>query len=154
MNDELQFTEEDLESMADKLIEEAAGSDIAEQQETVAVDVLRILGPMLQDLLLFLDILPGYTHQPGYANRKYLVFRVHGPDGAGKKITDKNGTEHPFTSLRAALLFAETNEEGLLEKKAARDAALAAQDMPENAPENAPERAPEPPDEPDEPGDL
>ena len=43
---------------------------------------------------------------------------------------------------------------GLLEKKAARDAALAAQDMPENAPENAPERAPEPPDEPDEPGDL
>ncbi len=34
MNDELQFTEEDLESMADKLIEEAAGSDIAEQQET------------------------------------------------------------------------------------------------------------------------
>ena len=39
---------------------------------------------------------------------------------------------------------------GLLEKKAARDAALAAQDMPENAPEDAPERA----DEPDEPGDL
>ena len=39
---------------------------------------------------------------------------------------------------------------GLLEKKAARDAALAAQDMPECAPENAPER----PDGPDEPGDL
>ena len=34
MNDELVFTEEDLESMADKLIEEAAGSDIAAQQET------------------------------------------------------------------------------------------------------------------------
>ena len=34
MNDELQFTEEDLESMADKLIEEAAGADIADQQET------------------------------------------------------------------------------------------------------------------------
>ena len=34
MNDELIFTEEDLESMADKLIEEAAGSDIASQQET------------------------------------------------------------------------------------------------------------------------
>ena len=34
MNDELQFTDEELESMADKLIEEAAGSDIAEQQET------------------------------------------------------------------------------------------------------------------------
>ena len=34
MNDELQLTEEDLESMADRLIEEAAGSDIAEQQET------------------------------------------------------------------------------------------------------------------------
>ena len=29
MNDELELTEEDLESMADKLIEEAAGSDIA-----------------------------------------------------------------------------------------------------------------------------
>ena len=29
MNDELQLTEEDLESMADKLIEEAAGADIA-----------------------------------------------------------------------------------------------------------------------------
>ena len=34
MNDELQLTEEDLESMADKLIEEAAGADIAGQQET------------------------------------------------------------------------------------------------------------------------
>ena len=34
MNDELELTEEDLESMADKLIEEAAGSDIASQQET------------------------------------------------------------------------------------------------------------------------
>ena len=34
MNDELQLTEEDLESMADRLIEEAAGSDIAEQEET------------------------------------------------------------------------------------------------------------------------
>ncbi len=34
MNDELQQTEEDLESMADKLIEEAAGADIAGQQET------------------------------------------------------------------------------------------------------------------------
>ena len=34
MNDELQLTEEELESMADKLIEEAAGTDIAEQQET------------------------------------------------------------------------------------------------------------------------
>ncbi len=34
MNDEMQFTEEDLESMADKLIEEAAGADIAGQQET------------------------------------------------------------------------------------------------------------------------
>ena len=34
MNDELEFTEEDLESMADRLIEEAAGSDIAAQQET------------------------------------------------------------------------------------------------------------------------
>ena len=34
MNDELIFTEEDLESMADRLIEEAAGSDIAAQQET------------------------------------------------------------------------------------------------------------------------
>lgn len=50
-----------------------------------------IMSSKSQDLLLFLDILPGYTHQPGYANRKYLVFRVHGPDGAGKKITDKNG---------------------------------------------------------------
>ncbi len=34
MNDELQLTEEDLESMADKLIEEAAGADIAGQEET------------------------------------------------------------------------------------------------------------------------
>ncbi len=34
MNDGLQLTEEDLESMADKLIEEAAGADIAGQQET------------------------------------------------------------------------------------------------------------------------
>ncbi len=34
MNDELQFTEEELENMADTLIEEAAGSDIAEQEET------------------------------------------------------------------------------------------------------------------------
>ena len=34
MNDELQFTEEELESMADRLIEEAAGADIADQQET------------------------------------------------------------------------------------------------------------------------
>ena len=34
MNDEMQFTEEDLESMADRLIEEAAGADIAGQQET------------------------------------------------------------------------------------------------------------------------
>ena len=34
MNDELQLTDEELESMADKLIEEAAGADIAEQQET------------------------------------------------------------------------------------------------------------------------
>ena len=34
MNDELQLTEEDLESMADRLIEEAAGSDIAGQEET------------------------------------------------------------------------------------------------------------------------
>ena len=34
MNDELQLTEEDLESMADRLIEEAAGADIAGQQET------------------------------------------------------------------------------------------------------------------------
>ena len=34
MNDELQLTEEDLESMAAKLIEEAAGADIAGQQET------------------------------------------------------------------------------------------------------------------------
>ncbi len=34
MNDKLILTEEDLESMADKLIEEAAGSDIAAQQET------------------------------------------------------------------------------------------------------------------------
>ena len=34
MNDELQLTEEDLERMADKLIEEAAGADIAGQQET------------------------------------------------------------------------------------------------------------------------
>ena len=34
MNDELQLTEEELESMADKLIEQAAGADIAEQQET------------------------------------------------------------------------------------------------------------------------
>ncbi|MER2235961.1 MAG: RNA polymerase sigma factor RpoD [Candidatus Limivicinus sp.] len=39
MNDELQFTEEELESMADKLIEEAAGSDIAEQQETELIRV-------------------------------------------------------------------------------------------------------------------
>ncbi len=37
MNDELQLTEEDLESMADKLIEEAAGADIAAQQETEIV---------------------------------------------------------------------------------------------------------------------
>ncbi len=34
MNDELQLTEEDLESMADRLIEEAAGADIAGQEET------------------------------------------------------------------------------------------------------------------------
>ena len=33
MNDEMQFTEEELESMADRLIEEAAGADIAGQQE-------------------------------------------------------------------------------------------------------------------------
>ena len=37
MNDELQFTDEELESMADKLIEEAAGTDIASQQETEIV---------------------------------------------------------------------------------------------------------------------
>ena len=34
MNDELQLTEEELESLADKMIEEAAGADIATQQET------------------------------------------------------------------------------------------------------------------------
>ena len=34
MNDELQLTEEDLKNMADKLIEEAAGADIAGQEET------------------------------------------------------------------------------------------------------------------------
>ncbi len=34
MNDELQLTEEELESMADRLIEEAAGADIAGQEET------------------------------------------------------------------------------------------------------------------------
>ncbi len=37
MNDELNFTDEELESMADRLIEEAAGSDIAAQQETEIV---------------------------------------------------------------------------------------------------------------------
>ena len=37
MNDELQLTEEDLENMADQMIEEAAGSDIAAQQETELV---------------------------------------------------------------------------------------------------------------------
>ncbi len=41
MNDELQFTDEELESMADKLIEEAAGSDIAEQQETELIKAPR-----------------------------------------------------------------------------------------------------------------
>ena len=39
MNDELQFTDEELESMADKLIEEAAGADIAEQEETELIKV-------------------------------------------------------------------------------------------------------------------
>ena len=34
MNDELNFTEEELESMADKLLEEASISDIASQAET------------------------------------------------------------------------------------------------------------------------
>ena len=41
MNDELQFTDEELESMADKLIEEAAGADIAEQQETELIKAPR-----------------------------------------------------------------------------------------------------------------
>ena len=41
MNDELQLTEEELESMADKLIEQAAGADIAEQQETELIKAPR-----------------------------------------------------------------------------------------------------------------
>ena len=41
MNDELQLTEEELESMADRLIEEAAGSDIANQQETELIKAPR-----------------------------------------------------------------------------------------------------------------
>ena len=34
MNDEMKFTEEDLESMADKLLEQASANDIASQDET------------------------------------------------------------------------------------------------------------------------
>ena len=34
MNDEMKFTEEELESMADKFLEEANANDIASQQET------------------------------------------------------------------------------------------------------------------------
>ena len=34
MNDETKFTEEELESMADKFLEEASANDIASQQET------------------------------------------------------------------------------------------------------------------------
>ena len=34
MNDEMKFTEEELESMADKLLEQASNSDIASQDET------------------------------------------------------------------------------------------------------------------------
>ena len=41
MNDELQLTEEELESTADRLIEEAAGSDIANQQETELIKAPR-----------------------------------------------------------------------------------------------------------------
>ena len=41
MNDELQLTEEELESMADRLIEEAAGSDLANQQETELIKAPR-----------------------------------------------------------------------------------------------------------------
>ncbi len=41
MNNELQLTEEELESMADRLIEEAAGSDIANQQETELIKAPR-----------------------------------------------------------------------------------------------------------------
>ena len=44
MNDELQLTEEDLESMADKLIEEAAGADIAGQEETELIKSRRKTG--------------------------------------------------------------------------------------------------------------
>ena len=41
MNDELQLTEEELESMADQLIEQAAGADIAAQQETELIKTPR-----------------------------------------------------------------------------------------------------------------
>ena len=41
MNDELQLTEEELESMADQLIEQAAGADIAAQQETELIKAPR-----------------------------------------------------------------------------------------------------------------
>ena len=34
MNDEMKFTEEELESMADKLLEQASANDIASQDET------------------------------------------------------------------------------------------------------------------------